>query len=427
MRTNKIRRRPRGAAPRLLGAAALLSLALAAGPAALAQTEGAIAGTLVNGTKDTPLARAEVSVQLFSVEADLGTLTTTTDAKGRFTFDELPDSVAGYQLSAEHEGAVYRGVATGFTAGSTTDDTLTVFEPTTDPAAVTLTDYIVWVDREGEGVAVQHDFAWDNGGDTAYVGTGDGGVVSVPLPEGAANLQFLGTFLENPGDVVEGAYVSDAPIVPGQSTATLRYNAPPLSAMTLELPFATTSLQLFAPQDVQITATALRMAGTVTDQGVTYQVYQAQDLAAGTTIDVQMSEAEGGGSGSSSATTILLAALGVLVLGGIAAWLIGRRRSARAGRSVRARTAARPMRAKARPVERPANGRTTPPASRVEGNGKATEPALEDPDLIVEEIAALDLSFERGLLDERTYKRLRVAAKDRLLRAEGARAEGRTR
>jgi hypothetical protein len=48
-------------------------------------------------------------------------------------------------------------------------------------------------------------------------------------------------------------------------------------------------------------------------------------------------------------------------------------------------------------------------------------------DLIVDEIAALDLSFERGLLDERTYKRLRVAAKDRLLRAEGARAEGRTR
>jgi hypothetical protein len=48
----------------------------------------------------------------------------------------------------------------------------------------------------------------------------------------------------------------------------------------------------------------------------------------------------------------------------------------------------------------------------------------EDADLIVEEIAALDLSFERGLLDERAYKRLRVAAKDRLLRAEGARARG---
>jgi hypothetical protein len=48
-------------------------------------------------------------------------------------------------------------------------------------------------------------------------------------------------------------------------------------------------------------------------------------------------------------------------------------------------------------------------------------------DLIVDEIAALDLSFEKGLLDERTYKRLRVAAKDRLLEAERARTGGRTR
>ena len=59
------------------------------------------------------------------------------------------------------------------------------------------------------------------------------------------------------------------------------------------------------------------------------------------------------------------------------------------------------------------------------GNGQVAEP-IEDPDLIIEEIAALDLSFERGLLDERAYKRLRVAAKDRLLRAEGARARGGT-
>ena len=111
MTTNKIRRRPQGADPRLLVPVALLLLALAAGPSALAQTEGGIAGTVVNGTGNAPLADAEVSVQLFSVQADLGTLTTTTDAKGRFAFDELPDGVAGYQLSAAYEGAVYRSTA----------------------------------------------------------------------------------------------------------------------------------------------------------------------------------------------------------------------------------------------------------------------------------------------------------------------------
>jgi hypothetical protein len=41
----------------------------------------------------------------------------------------------------------------------------------------------------------------------------------------------------------------------------------------------------------------------------------------------------------------------------------------------------------------------------------------DDVQLLIDEIAALDLSFEQGLLDERTYRRLRVAAKDRLLLA----------
>jgi hypothetical protein len=49
-------------------------------------------------------------------------------------------------------------------------------------------------------------------------------------------------------------------------------------------------------------------------------------------------------------------------------------------------------------------------------------PDDEEVQLLIDEIATLDLSFERNLIDERTYRRLRVAAKDRLLLAEEARA-----
>jgi hypothetical protein len=410
---------------RLVLPAMLAAAAFSAGPTAAAQTPGSIEGQVVNGADEASMADVEVSLQLFSVEADLGTLTETTDAKGRFAFTELPDGVAGYQLAAAFQGAVFRSVATGFTSGQTVEQTLTVWEPTTDPADVVLSDYIVWVDREGEGVAVQHDFKWTNGGDTAYVGAeGADGVVTVPLPQGAASLQYLGTFLENPGEVVGQTFVSQAPIVPGQSTATVRYNAPPLSSLTLELPFATTSVQLFVPQDVTLTATALRMAGTVTDQGVTYQVYAAQDIASGTTIEVTMSQGEGGTSAANPAMWILLGVAGLVILGGLIAFAVRRARTGGA-RLAAPRSAARPLRAKARPAEARADGarERVPAGAPAQGNGHIAEPA-EDPDLIIEEIAALDLSFERGLLEERAYKRLRVAAKDRLLRAEGARAKG---
>ena len=42
----------------------------------------------------------------------------------------------------------------------------------------------------------------------------------------------------------------------------------------------------------------------------------------------------------------------------------------------------------------------------------------EDMDLIIDEIAALDLSHDQGLLDEHTYRKLRVAAKDRFIEAQ---------
>ncbi|GBC86097.1 hypothetical protein HRbin12_00079 [bacterium HR12] len=388
---------------------ALLAVALAAGSSAAAQA-GTISGKVVNGTTGEPAAGVDVRARLFTAQTEPDPLEVTADERGRFAFESIPAGVVGYQLEVAYRGAVYRSVATGFDPASPAEQTLRIYEPTTDPSRVTLESYVVWVDREGGGVAVQHDLSWSNAGDEAYVGE-DGVVVRIPLPEGATNLQFLGTFLENPGRTRDGAYVSDAPIVPGASSATLRYNAPPLDRLTLEVPFATTSLQLFVPQDVRVRAPALRLAGTVTDQGITYQVYEARDLAPGTALEVAMSQAAAP-RGARTALWILLGALGVVLLVGVALIVLRRDRA----RTPAPRSAGRPPRAKAR---------ASAPASAADGDGRAVE--LEDPDLIVEEIAALDLSFERGLIEERTYRRLRVAAKERLLRAEEARAAGKRR
>jgi hypothetical protein len=412
--TSRTRRCNRALAT-IAGCLALVAI-LTSGGQALAQTPGRIAGTVTDGTEGVPVPGIEVRAHLFSVQGEIDTLRTTTDRKGRFAFDELPEGVAGYQLAVTYDGAEYRSVAATFTPGQTAEQTVTVWQTTKSPENVTLTDHIVWVDREGEGVAIQMDFAWSNTGDTAYIGDGEV-VTRVPLPPGAGNLQFLGTFLEYRGDVRDGAYVSSAPIVPGTSSATIRYNAPPMSRLNLTVPLPTTTLQVFVPQDVRVTARALRLSGTVTDQGVTYNVYEAGGIAAGTRIDLAMSEAAGG-TPTQTAMWIMAGVLAVGVLIGLALLAIRRKRPARG-------PAARP-RASAGRTEA-ADGRPTLKSSRanatVANDGRGTV-ELEDPDLIIAEIAALDLSFERGLLEERTYRRLRVAAKDRLLRVEAARAKG---
>ncbi|HZD16979.1 MAG TPA: carboxypeptidase-like regulatory domain-containing protein [Actinomycetota bacterium] len=409
--------------PRMLARAGVgvwLVTALAWTPPAVAQTTVGIQGTVQNGTTDEPVVGVEVSLQLFSQQGDLGVMTATSGRSGRFSFDQLPEGVAGYQLAASYGGAEYRTVAQAYTAGQSRRETVTVFEPTDDPGVVTLTDYIVWLDRTDTGMAVQHDLSWSNSGNRAYVGDGDA-VVSVPLPADATNLQYLGTFLEIPGAIRDGAYASNAPIVPGTTTATLRYEAPALSALTLPIGFATDNFQLFVPQDIRVRSPALRLSGTVEDQGLTYTVYQGQGLTPGTAIEAAMEEGSGDGGGGLAIWMLLAAAAlaATLVLG---VWFVARRRAAGSSRPRRARRRAR------RPERTPRTEAAPKPirVAQPSGNGHDGPAAGEDVDLIIDEIAALDLSFEKGLLDERRYTRLRVAAKDRLLRAERARAgEGR--
>ena len=180
--------------------ALVLVATFAAGPA-IGQTGGAIEGTVTNGTDQAPAAGIDVSLQLYAAQGDLGVLDGTTDAKGRFSFTDLPVGVAGYQVFAQYKGGEYRAVAQSYSPGVPTAAALTVYEPTTDPGDVTYADYIVWVDQLDNGsFAVQHDPRFANAGTSAYIGDGTS-VVTIDLPPGATNPQFRGAFLETPGQI----------------------------------------------------------------------------------------------------------------------------------------------------------------------------------------------------------------------------------
>jgi hypothetical protein len=261
-----------------------------------------------------------------------------------------------------------------------------------------------------------------NGGDEAYAG-GEEGTVTVPMPMGASNIQFLGIFLEQQGEVVDGAYVSTAPIVPGETTATIRYVTEGIPALTLPVTFDVQAFSLFVPMGLQPQGDQLRLLGTQTDQGVTYQTYTIDSMTPGDQIEIVFTETAAVGAESSDSTTYLMIGVAALALIAAGFFFIRSRRNRRPASSTgpkKARPAQPQNQPKAKPVSqvaaRPANGHR---AGRP--NVSADEPEDDDEvQLLIDEIATLDLSFEKGLIDERTYRRLRVAAKDRLLLAQEA-------
>jgi 5-hydroxyisourate hydrolase-like protein (transthyretin family) len=433
----------RGKTARVLAAAVISICAFAWAPAALAaaKTQG-VAGTIVDGTTGKPVADLEVTLHLFSDTAELGSLKATTDADGAFSFPDLATDARGYQVTAVYKDVLYRNQMAALTPGTPIDVTLKVYEISTDPANVVQSSWIVWVDQGGSqnctsGACVQHDIQWTNSGDTAFTGSPSpsGGApiaTQVPLAAGATNFQFLGTYLDTPGQVQGSTYVNPQPVVPGTSGATVRYDVKDLTQLKIPITLPTASFELYVPTGVDVKADRLTAAGEFTDAGITYQKFTASNLQAGDAIDVSLSGVARG----KSSSPILLGIVGgliVVVAGGLALWkLAGRGQKPGRGGAARNAVSRRPAPKQKGRQQTPAksNGRRdrTPVrasasregATRDEGDAPDDDfdeaKAEERFDLLIDEIAALDLAHEKGLLEQRTYEALRADAKERLLR-----------
>lgn len=412
--------------------AAVLLVALAlAWPSAAAAAQDGIAGTVLNGSrKDAPVGGQRVELRtLDATGTELPAATAETGADGTFSFD-VPDGAASYRVTATFDGTSFASPMLPIRAGQPATVTLKVYETTTDASAVRQTGWVVWVDREGGGFAVQQDVQWKNDGKEAYVGSGgaDAVTIQVPVAPGATGLQFLGLFLDTPGAIRGESFVDTAPIPPGTSTATLRYSVASLDELTFPILFDTDSFQLFVPSDIEVGSTGLTTAGQTTDQGVTYQILAATDLKGGDRLQVGLTPSSS--RGVSPIALVLGGSLLVALLGGIAMWRLTRARDRRPARA-RGRSAPEPAPRRDRTTARARLARAA--QGRANGNGRPHADGLEDEaddedlELLIDEIAALDLSFERGLLEETSYRRLRAAAKRRLVRARGARTGGSSR
>jgi hypothetical protein len=407
--------------------------AFAWAPAALAAGgDAAITGTVVNGTTGDPVPDLEVTLHMLTQQAELGAVSATTDADGAFSFAEPAAGTEGYQVTATFDDVGYKSPSVAYTPGQPATAELKVYETTADPADVVVSTWVVWVDHEGDGAAIQHTLEWNNGGDTAYIGdqtSPDGSpiVTQVSLEPGAANPQFLGIYLDTPGQIRGSTYVNPAPLVPGTSSATLRYTVPNLTSLTLPITLSTSNLQLYVPVGVTVTSSALAGAGQITEKGVDYQVFTAAGLQTGDTIDVSLEGVGGGSSGGNSPLVLVIVGLVVAaaVIGGIVVWRMTRRTPPRKGGRPAASAKGRQPAAGKNGQGGRAPQRTAPVKAQSADVSSASD-VDEQFDLLIDEIAALDLAYEKGVLEKKSYETLRAAAKERLLRLREAQTGGRS-
>ena len=199
-------------------------------------------------------------------------------------------------------------------------------------------------------------------------------------------------------------FIHTAAVRPGEVGATVRTSTDSLSQLTIEVPLPAATLRVFVPSDIDVTPSgSLKPAGEIEDMGVTYQTFTATNLSPG---DEAALEISGLASEKGGRTFLiwLLAPLPVLGAGIFVALRRFRKGSAGAKAPARDGTAS---------PERAPTGALTASVDPLDPLVRA------EADLIIEEIAALDLAFERGAMAEETHRRVRDARMARLLELRG--------
>lgn len=310
---------------------------------------GAISGVLTNGTSGEALAGAEVTLRAFTPDLqETLTLTTTTSAGGEFRFDVTetpPDWV--YIADTSYAGLSFNSGADQLSRDrAAIDMPITVFETTTDPAAVNIAQLHVVMEFVEELVEVSQLYIVSNIGPTVFVGpTGnpDEGVIEIAVPDGAQNLTFQRSFGSMDSFLPANDFVRTArgwadplPLRPGEGTLTLlvRFALPYDSGLTIDHPVfynAASGAIILPDNGVEVVGGAwVEGEPQSFGQGQVFRNFSRMGLAAGETLTIELegrpsvvSDASGGAVSNRNTTSELLIGGGALLLaavGGIFLW-----------------------------------------------------------------------------------------------------------
>jgi len=350
-----------------------------------------INGSILNGT-DGASPPANLEVTFYRLPGGTGetvvTQTLKADAEGRFSLSDV-EAAPGDLLAATvtyAEVTYPSNTATVAGTDAPINLQLTVFEPTTDTAAIQIDTLHVIVIPGSETISVNEIYVISNPGDRV--------VVKVPGPTLRFNLPAAATALQLLDGAVPGAFVQSADgfdyyeaVSPGQSAQLVIGYEMPLGATdaifdrTLNYPTQSVNV-LVASSDMQASSSQLIDQGLQDIQGQAYHQFSGGALQAGQQLTFRLSRPG--------------ASVDAKLIGGIALLLIG------AGVVGYGLLRTRGGERKTQPV--------------VARKPRATPAERER---ILDQIAALDDQFEAGEIGEAEYHAQRAALKKKALKLMG--------
>jgi hypothetical protein len=273
-------------ANRFLKALFVLSLFLVA----TAARAGTASGVVHNGTNGNKPA-AGVDVLLIQLQGSMQTVASTkTDAEGRFTFDN--PAIGGGPMLIR---AVYRGVFfhQPLTPGTSTVD-VTVFEPTTNPAAMKMPLRLLVFQPNGDKLMVGEEFSLVNESKPPAAYFKQDGNFEFTIPQGA-ELDQVSTFgpsgmpvRQGTIDKGKGKYAIAYAFQPGQNGVRVSYILPypgDHASLRESSTYDAQRVMLVIPPTMTVSSTGFDPAGT--EQG--FAVYTKESMKAGTAFDVAVS------------------------------------------------------------------------------------------------------------------------------------------
>ncbi len=406
-------------------------------PHAFAASNGRIYGQLLNGTNhNAPVAGQSVTLQMAQGNSARDLTKVTTDAHGSFSFSNLAtDSSTAYALFTDYEGAQYTSDLVHLDKKSVQQVNLTVYEATTstkDIAVVQVTILFQKPDASKNSVTVSELYLFQNLTTHTFVGslnTGNGtskpDALLFSLPPGARNVSPGDGFNGYHAVAVSTGFASDAALPPGSSGFSFTFDIPYTSStydFRYDVILPTVQLSLMVPSELHATSSALTSQGITTANNHPYLLLQGQKLLQGNEIHAEIEGLPVNKAlipaDNSINPIILWLIVGLLVMLAILAvtWFLYRARHqpesegkvASNGKTAKGTKAAQSSNPKVTGV----GNRTTKAA--VNGNGKRSNSPQEQEQALLQELLALDRSFEEGKISKAAYQEKRARTKARL-------------
>jgi len=258
---------------------------------------GILSGSITNGSgENTP---ANISIVLHGYVNMTETINQTTSVKndGTYEFSNVPlESNIAFIVSVEVNGTIYNSDVAVYD-GTTTDFNLpiTVYESSTDISSIFADRLHIFFDFSNPGtVQVIEIYIISNSSNKTIVAQEPGkALVNYILPEGASNLQFENGEIGNPYLSTENGFGDPTNILPGASSYQLMFafDMPYGKKLEIKQPFnmAVGSVIVMTPDGVKVSSDQLNDAGIRDVQGQSYAMFSAENLAADQTLTFSIS------------------------------------------------------------------------------------------------------------------------------------------